>query len=58
VELGRRVAPPGARIEVRHEEGLVVVRVRATSTDPDGLAASLPAAHVEAEAVASVEGEQ
>lgn len=54
VALGRRVAP-GARILVRHEEGVVVVRVRAAPSRAPGLLGRLRAPEVEAEAVAALE---
>ena len=55
VGLGRRVAPRGASISVRHGADRVVVRVRSEVRGPGGLLGFLPAAHVRAEAVAAAE---
>lgn len=56
-EAGRAVAPEGAQISVERAGGRVVVRVTGTLDGPGGLFASLPAAGLEAEAVALVEDE-
>ena len=53
--LGRRVAPRDSRFTVRQRGDTVVVRVRARVQGPRGLLGFLPAAHVEAEAVAARE---
>ena len=55
VRLGERVAPPGARIEVSEEAGLVRVVVTAEVRGPGGLFAFLPTVEVDADAVAAQE---
>lgn len=55
--LGQRIAPSGVRITVRHEGDRVVVRAQGRVDGPGGLFQRLPGAHLEAEAVAVVEGE-
>jgi len=52
VEIGRRVAPDGATIDVRAEGDEVVVTVRAEIGGPGRLFGLLPGHSVEAEAVA------
>lgn len=54
--LGQRIAPSGVRITVRHEGDRVVVRAQGRVDGPGGLFRRLPGAHLEAEAVAVVEG--
>ncbi len=55
VAVGRRVAPPGASVQVVDGGGTVTVVVRATVAGPGGLLDSLPAAHLRAEATALTE---
>ena len=55
VELGRRVAPDGARITVREDGGTVVVRVSSEVRGPRGLFRFVPGVDVDAEAVAAME---
>lgn len=55
-DLGRRVAPEGARIDVRQEGAAVVVHVTADVTGAGGLFRFVPAVDVEAVAVAAREG--
>jgi Flp pilus assembly protein TadG len=54
--LGARVAPAGARIDVRGGAATVRVRVEADVTGPGGLFRFLPGVTVDAEAVAAREG--
>ncbi|MCX6400634.1 MAG: pilus assembly protein [Propionibacteriales bacterium] len=56
--LGQRIAPAGVRITVRHEGDRVVVRARGRVDGPGGLFRNLPGAHLDAEAVAVVEGDE
>lgn len=53
--LGRQVAPRGARFEVDHRDGMVVVRVTMPVAGPAGLLDFLPRREVHAEAVAAEE---
>ncbi|WP_162599709.1 TadE family type IV pilus minor pilin [Nocardioides solisilvae] len=53
--LGRRVAGPGSGIEVEVGEGVVVVRVRATTLRAPGRLGDLRTPTVQAEAVAALE---
>lgn len=55
VSLGRRVAPAGSSISVRHGDGTVVVRVSSPVTGPAGLFGDWAAFRVDAEAVAAQE---
>lgn len=55
VELGRRVAPEGARFEVSRGSGTVSVRVAAPVRGPGGLLGFLPAVPVTSEAFAAEE---
>jgi hypothetical protein len=55
LDLGRRVAPTGARIAVEEERDTVVVRVSATVRGPGGLLAFLPGVDVHARSVAARE---
>jgi hypothetical protein len=55
VSLGRRVAPPGARIAVTDEGETVLVSVEAPVRGPGGLFGFLPAYRVRATAVAAQE---
>lgn len=54
--LGARVAPEGTRFTVRRAGGEVVVNAATQVATPGGLLTFLPAALVDAEAVAAVEG--
>lgn len=56
LDLGRRVAPPGAAISVEREGERVRVHVAARSRGPGGLFSVLPDVTVDAEAVAATEG--
>ncbi len=53
--LGRRVAPDGVTLTVRHEGGRVVVRASGRMAGPGGLFAAIPGARLDAEAVALAE---
>jgi hypothetical protein len=53
--LGRRIAPPGARIDIEADDGLVAVRVVAPVAGPGGLLRFLPGVEVDASAVAAQE---
>jgi Flp pilus assembly protein TadG len=53
--LGARVAPDGARIDVRGGASTVEVRVEAEVTGPGGIFGFLPAVTVDADAVAARE---
>ena len=55
LELGRRVAPPGADILVRSGDGHVVVDVSAVVRGPGGLVRFGPGVTVEGQAVAATE---
>ena len=55
LDLGRRVAPTGARISVRDEGDTVQVTVDAEVRGPGGIFAFVPAYHVRASAVAAQE---
>ena len=55
LDLGRRVAPTGARISVRDEGDTVQVTVDAAVRGPGGIFAFVPAYHVRASAVAAQE---
>ena len=55
VELGRQVAPEGARFELTRGGDAVTVRVVAEVRGPGGLLAFLPAVPVSSEAVAAQE---
>jgi Flp pilus assembly protein TadG len=55
LELGRRVAPPGADIHVRTGDGQVVVDVSAAVRGPGGLVRFVPGVTVEGHAVAAAE---
>jgi len=55
VALGRRVAPAGSRIGVRHEGRLVVVTVSSPVSGPAGLFGAWASFRVRAEAVAAEE---
>ena len=55
VDLGRRVATPGARIAVRDEGETIEVFVDAPVRGPGGIFAFLPAYHARATAVAAKE---
>lgn len=55
--LGRRVAPDGVALTVRHEGGRVVVRASGRMAGPGGLFAAIPGARLDAEAVALAEDE-
>lgn len=55
VALGRRVAPAGARIDMKHSEGTVRVHVVAEVRGPGGLFRFLPGVQVTGDAVAAVE---
>jgi hypothetical protein len=55
VDLGRRVAPPGARIAVRDSGDEVVVDVGAAVRAPTGLLGFLPPVRVDASTVAAKE---
>lgn len=55
VALGRRVAPPGARFDVREDGSVVSVAVSAEVSGPGGLFAFLPGVLVDATAVAAQE---
>lgn len=54
--VGRRVAPDGARFEVRRAGDRVVVRVTAQVSGPAGLGRTPPGPSLRAEAVALTEG--
>jgi hypothetical protein len=54
-ELGRRVAPSGARIAVEETDDTVTVRVVSDVRGPGGLFRFLPGVEVDAEAVAAQE---
>lgn len=56
LDLGRRVAPAGARFSVTEGQGLVRVAVVAEVSPAAGIFAFLPAVEVDAEAVAAKEG--
>ena len=58
VSLGRRVAPTGSRIVVRHEGHVVVATVSSPVSGPAGLFGSWSAFRVRAEAVAAQEPTQ
>jgi len=55
VSLGRRVAPEGSRIAVRHDGETVVVTVRSPVRPPAGLFGRWASFEIEAEAVAALE---
>jgi Flp pilus assembly protein TadG len=55
VELGRRIAPDGAEVEVASSGGAVTVTASALVEGPGGLFDFLPAVRVHAEAVAAAE---
>lgn len=55
IDLGLRVATPGARISVRDEGETLLVTVEAPVRGPGGLFAFLPAYRVSAQAVAAEE---
>lgn len=55
VELGRRVAPAGSRIDVHEDSGVLRVRVVTEVQGPGGLFRFLPGLEVDAEAVAASE---
>jgi Flp pilus assembly protein TadG len=55
IDLGHRVAPRGASISVRRDNGRVVARVQAAVRGPGGLLSFLPAVQVHADAVAASE---
>jgi Flp pilus assembly protein TadG len=54
-ELGRRIAPDGAQVEVASSGGEVTVTASAVVEGPGGLFDFLPAVRVHAEAVAAAE---
>jgi Flp pilus assembly protein TadG len=56
VQLGRRVAPTGSRIDLQRSEGTVRVHVVAEVRGPGGIFAFLPALEVDGRAVAASEG--
>lgn len=56
VELGERVAPSGARVEVVESGGLVTVTVTGRVVGPGGVLSGVAPARVRATAVAVVEG--
>lgn len=56
VEVGQRIAPASARVQVEQQDGRVQVRVTAEVAPPAGLFARLGGAPVGAEAVAVLEG--
>jgi hypothetical protein len=51
VDLGQRIAPPGADIRIREDGGEVVVTVRAEVRGPGQLLGFLPGRSIEVEAV-------
>lgn len=55
IDLGLRVAPPGARISVRDEGETILVTVEAPVRGPAGIFAFLPTHRVSARAVAAEE---
>ncbi|HSE72699.1 MAG TPA: TadE family type IV pilus minor pilin [Nocardioidaceae bacterium] len=55
VQLGERVAPPGASITVEERDGLVEVAVRAEVRGPGGIFRFLPSVDVDGSAVTSAE---
>jgi Flp pilus assembly protein TadG len=55
VQLGRRVAPTGSRIDLQRSEGTVRVHVVAEVRGPGGIFAFLPALEVDGRAVAASE---
>lgn len=52
IELGQRIAPRGARLQVRNEGETVVVVIRADVHGPGGIFGFVPGHEIRAEAVA------